>query len=438
MSRKFKAPAGTCDILPDEHDYFTFVKKVVRHRFRQAGFRRVETPIFEETAAFERALGTDSEIIKREMYSFADPRGRDFSLRPEMTTGVVRSFLEHDMADSALPAELYYIGRCFRFERPQSRTKREFWQCGCEVLGETDPAIDAQVIYLGHRILADLKIRDACELKINTFGSPTDREAYIAALENFYSGKERSLTPEGRERVEQKKYFLLLTDPRSEDEKVLADMAPKITEFLSPESQEIFDQTLAYLNTFGIEYSIDPTLVRPLNYYSHTVFEFRVKESRQKILVGGRYDGLLQKMGAAKQLGGCGFSAGMERIMQLMQEEGVQVPKKDELQIFVAATGPIAKKHALPVLIKLREHGFHAVGVLGKTSMEEQLTRAQKFNVPYTILMGDLEVKKNQVIVRNMDSGKSETIDADKVVEHMQNLLGCQRDVMHKREQAKK
>lgn len=435
-AKKFKAPTGTSDILPDDHDYFSYLKKVVRHRFRQCGFRRIETPIFEETAAFERALGTDSEIIKREMYSFADPRGRDFSLRPEMTTGVVRAFLENGLEEEALPAELYYFGRCFRFERPQSRTQREFWQFGCEVLGESDPAIDAQVIYLGHRILADLQLVEHCELKVNTFGTPEDRERYIAALENFYAGKERSLTPEGKERLTQCKYLLLVTDPRSEDEKVLAEMAPKITDYLSQESQEFFDQTLSYLNTFGIEYTIDPTLIRPLQYYSHTVFEFRVKDSRQKLLVGGRYDGLLKKMGADKVLGGCGLAAGMGRIMQFMKDLDIKVPRKDILQIFVAATGPVAKKHALPILVKLREHGFHAVGVHGKTSMETQLTRAQQFNVPYALLMGDLEVKKKEIIVRNMDSGRSDTIPVDSVVEHMVKLLGTQQDILRDEEKA--
>lgn len=434
--KKFKAPTGTADILPDDHDYFSYLKKVVRHRFRQCGFRRIETPIFEETAAFERALGTDSEIIKREMYSFADPRGRDFSLRPEMTTGVVRSFVERGLEEEALPAELYYFGRCFRFERPQSRTQREFWQFGCEVLGESDPAIDAQVIYLGYRILADLQLIEHCELKVNTFGTPEDRERYIAALENFYTGKERSLTPEGKERLIQKKYLHLITDPRSEDEAVLAEMAPKITEFLSTESQEFFDQTLSYLNTFGIEYTIDPTLIRPLQYYSHTVFEFRIKDSRQKLLVGGRYDGLLKNMGASKSLGGCGLSGGMGRIMQFMRDLGIEVPHKDTLQIFVAATGPVAKKHALPVLVKLREHGFHAVGVHGKTSMENQLTRAQQFKVPYALLMGDLEVKKKEIIVRNMESGRSETIAVDNIIEHMVKLLGTQQDVMRPDEMA--
>ena len=420
--RPFKAPAGTSDVLPDDHDYFTFIKKIIRHRFRQSGFRRIEVPIFEETEVFHRALGTDTEIIKREMYSFEDPRGREYSLRPEMTTGIVRSFIEHEMFNEALPVELYAIGKCFRFERPQSRTKRAFWQFGGEVLGESDPAIDAQIIYLGHNMLEALKIRDNCELKINTIGSPEDRSKFIEALANFYSGKERSLSPASREKLEQGKYLDLL-NARTEDEEVLLEMAPKITDFLSDESREFFDQTLSYLNSFGIEYTIDPSLVRPLEYYSHTVFEFREKGMRNKIMVGGRYDGLIEKMGGPKEMGGCGFAAGMERIVDLMKRNEIEIPRKDTLEVFVAATGLVAKKHALPILVKLREAGFNSVGVLGKTSMEEQLKRAAKFKVPYAIIMGDLEVKKGKLIIRDMKVGRSRTIDAKDVVSEIQKLF---------------
>ena len=185
---------------------------------------------------------------------------------------------------------------------------------------------------------------------------------------------------------------------------------------------EFFDQTLSYLNSFGIEYTIDPSLVRPLEYYSHTVFEFREKGMRNKIMVGGRYDGLIKKMGGP-DMGGCGFAAGMERVVDLMKRNDVDVPRKDTVEVFVAATGLIAKKHALPVLVKLREEGFNSVGVLGKTSMEEQLNRAAKFKVPYTILMGDLEIKKGQLLIRDMKRGKSRTINAEDVVEEIKKLF---------------
>jgi len=277
---------------------------------------------------------------------------------------------------------------------------------------------------LGHRILSDLKVRDFCELKINTIGSREDQEKYVEALANFYAGKERSLSPQAQENLQNKKYLALL-NPQNEDEEILVKMAPKITEFLSPESQLFFDETLAYLNAFGIEYTIDPTLIRPLDYYSHTMFEFFEKGTKNKILVGGRYDGLIEKLGGGPH-GGCGFAAGMERTIDLMNRHNLDVPHKDYLQIFVAATGgPIAKKSALPILVKLREHGFHAVGVLGKTSMQEQLKRAEKFKVPYAIIIGDLEVKKKKIILRDMKSGKSEEIQLDKMLDHMDKLLGA-------------
>ena len=280
------------------------------------------------------------------------------------------------------------------------------------------------MMYLGHRILKDLGLDDICELKINTIGSPADRKEFFEALANFYSGKERTLTPESQEKLAQKKYLELL-DPKSEDEEILVQMAPKITDFLSKDSRQFFDDVQEYLNSFGIKYTIDYSLVRPLDYYTNTVFEFHEVGNKNKVLVGGRYNGLIEKMGGPN-LGGAGFAAGVDRIISLMKTEGIEVPQKDELQIFLAATGPVAKKHALPILIKLREHGYHAVGVLGRTSMQEQLERAQRFNVPYTLLMGDLEVKKKQLIVRDMETGKQVWIDQDKVLEHMDGLLGAQ------------
>ncbi len=422
MKRVFKSPTGTEDFLPADHDYFTFVKKIIRHRFRQSGFRRISPPVFEESALFEKSLGVTSEIVDKEMYSFDDKHGRTFALRPEVTTGVVRAFIEHEMEEGALPVELYYIEPCFRFERPKSRTKREFYQFGSEVLGESDPAIDAQIMYLGFQILRDLGIWDFIELKVNTIGTKEDRKRYFEALADYFTGKERALSPGKREKFEQGK-FLELLNPTTDDEEILVKLAPKMVDFLSPSSREFFDQMQAYLNSFGIEYSIDPSLIRPVEYYSHTTFEFREKGTRKKVLAGGRYDGLVKRMGGNDH-GGCGFAGGVERVISLMREKGIDVPHKDYIDIFVAATGPVAKKHALPMLIKLREHGYHAVGVLGRTSMEEQLKRAMKFNVPYTVLMGDQEVKEAKVLVRDMKRGKSERINAKDLLPHMDKLLG--------------
>ena len=421
MPKFFTCPTGTVDILPQDHSFYTFIKKIIRHRFRQAGFGRITPPIFEEIGLFNRSLGSDSEILKKELYSFSDRQGREYALRPELTTSVVRSFIENEMYKKVLPIELYYIEPCFRFERPKKNTQREFWQFGAEILGESDPALDAQIIYIGHQILSDLQIFNNCELRINSIGNQIDQKRYMEALANFYAGKERSLSAESKEKLAQKKYFDLL-DPKTEDEEILVQMAPKITDFLSEESKKFFDDTLEYLKIFNIDFTVDPTLFRLNNYYSHTIFEFKEKNIQNKILVGGRYDDLIEKMGGP-QIGAVGFSAGLERIINIMKKNEIKVPNKDHLQIFLAATGNIAKKNALPILIKLREQGFHAVGVLGKSSMQTQLEKAQKFNVPYTLLMGDLEVKKKQIIVRDMKTGKQKWIDIEKIVDYMKNLF---------------
>ncbi len=422
MKRTFKSPTGTEDFLPADHDYFTFVKKVMRHRFRQSGFRRISPPVFEEAALFEKSLGLSSEIVDKEMYHFEDRHGRTFALRPEVTTGVVRAFIEHKMADAPLPTELYYIEPCFRFERPKSRTKREFYQFGAEVIGESDPAIDAQIMYLGHQILRDLGISEGIDLHMNTIGNPDDQKEYFAALADYFNGKERSLSPEKREKLSQGKYLELL-NPTTEDEEILVKMAPKMVDFLSTESRAFFNQTVEYLDSFGIAYHLDPGLIRPVEYYTQTTFEFRESGTRKKVLAGGRYDGLVKKMGGGN-VGACGFAGGVERVIGLMKERGIEVPHKDYIDVFVAATGPVAKKNALPVLVQLREHGFHAVGVLGKTSMQEQLKRAQQFGVKWTVLMGDKEVENDEIIIRDMDRGKNEVVPRADVLAELDKRIG--------------
>ena len=419
--RKFAAASGLDDVFPEDHAFFTFIKKVVRHRFRQAGFRRFSPPVFEETDLYERSLGKECDIFSRELYSFIDRQGRSYSLRPEITTSLVRAFIQHELDKGPLPVEWYYIEHCFRYERPTSRTKRQFWQFGAEILGESDSAIDAQIIFLGHQILQDLGLRPHSELKINTLGSPEDRQNFFEALENFYRGKERYLQPSSQEKLEQRRYLELL-NPLDEDEKVLADMAPKLENYLGASAVESMEELTKYLDTFDIEYVVDPRLVRSLNYYNGLIFEFHAQNTAEKLLVGGRYDGLMERLGG-KDLGGCGFAAGLERIMARMKKHHKAVPQKDELQVFLAATGPIAKKKALPYLVTLRQKGYHAIGVLGKTSITEQLKRAQSFGVPYTILMGDKEAKEHKLIIRDMATGKQTWIPDTELLEHLKKLL---------------
>ena len=422
MAKKFSIPTGLSDFMPEDHRYFDLIKRAANHRFRQAGCSRISPPLFEETELFAKTLGENSEIFANELYSFISKNGKSYSLRPEVTSGIIRSFIEIYDKKQSLPTEFFYIERCFRHERPKANTKRQFWQVGAEIIGERDPSIVAQLIYIGHQILLDLDLRDKCILKISTLGEKSDRAVYFEALENFYKGKEANLSPKSLENLQNKRYLKLL-EPQNEDEEILLDMAPKINEFLSKDSKESFTMLLEYLDTFDIEYEIDYCLTRPLHYYSGAIFEFQSKSRNEKILVGGCYNNLVENLGGPS-IGGCGFAMGVERSIRMMQDQDTYVPDKSSIQIFVAATGVLAKKSALPLLIKLRQHGFSAIGVLGKASITEQLNRANKFKATYVLVVGDKEIKDGKVIIRTIKTGKQEWIEVGDLLPRLEELLG--------------
>jgi len=423
MPKYFKAQIGTYDYLPDKYPYFRFIRKAISHRFKQNGFLKIDTPLFEELKSYEQSIGIDSEVFQKELYTFEDRHERKYALRPEITTSVIRAFIEHEMYKNYdLPVQLYYMGPCFRFERIKSNYQRSFWQFGGEILGGSDPAIDAQLMYLAHTILQDLGVRNSCDLVVNSFGNEEDREKYKEALANFYSDKIKSLSEGTKQKLEQKKFLSILANPQTEDEEILLEISPKITDFLSTESKKYFEEVKEYLNLFKVPYIVDPKLFRPLNYYAHTIFEFREKQTRNKICVGGRYDGLIKNM-SGPDMGGAGFSAGIERVIDLMEKNEINVSQKNQLQIFVAATGPIAKKQALPLLIQLLNEGFNAIGNLGKSPMEDLIRRAEKTGIPYVLLIGDLEIKKNIVLMRDMKTGKKEEITFEKIIEHLKTKI---------------
>ena len=415
---KFQAPKGTNDILPHEHEYYTFLKKVIRHRCRQAGFRRITTPMFEHTEVFARGIGEETDIVDKEMYTFEDKAGRSLSLKPESTAGVVRAYIEHGMINWPQPVELYYIEPHFRYDKPQKGRYRQFWQFGLEVIGEKDPALDAQVIQLAKMVIEDCGVYPLVKLKINNIGDFDSREKYAEMLKNHYIGKERSLCEDCKRRLYTNPLRLL--DCKEEDCKILAQLAPKASDYISKESKEYHDHVLEYLQELGIEYIEDPTLVRGLDYYNQTVFEFAaVDNSNQQNSVcgGGRYDGLVELMGGNPNTPAIGFGMGLERVIELMKKEQIRVPSKDNLHLFVAQLGDMAKKKCLPLITLLREHGIKTVGALGKGSMKAQLRLADKFKVPYALILGITEVRDGTIILRDMSKGKQEVIKMEDVAD---------------------
>lgn len=395
----------------------------MRHRARQAGFRRITTPVLEYTEVFTRSIGEGSDIVSKEMYTFQDRKGRSLSMKPEGTAGVVRAYIQHGLNQLPQPMMLYYFEPHFRYDRPQKGRYRQFWQFGFEIIGESDPALDAQLIQLASKIIGDLGLNGLFTLQLNTIGTLDSRQKYILALQDYYSGKERSLCETCRERLP--KNTLRLLDCKEEDCQILAKLAPLMADYLDKESLDFHEELKGYLEELNINYTENPKLVRGLDYYAKTVFEFWDKSegAQNAIGGGGRYDGLIELMGG-QPTPAVGYAAGVERIIANMKREKVKVPSKDDLHVFVAQLGKEAKRKCLPLIDDLRDAGIKTMGALGKGSINEQLRIANKFKVEYTVLLGITEVRENTAIIRNMQKGVQETVDFDDVVQRLVELIG--------------
>jgi histidyl-tRNA synthetase len=419
----YQTPKGVHDILPEDHEFYTFIKKVVRHRLRQAGFKRISTPIFEYTDVFVRSIGNATDIVDKEMYTFLDKKGRSLTLKPEGTAGVVRAYIQNNMQQLAQPVELFYIEPHFRYDRPQKGRYRQFTQFGFEIIGELDAALDAQAIFLANKINEDLGIDKLFTIQLNTIGSLEDRKNYVQALRDYYYGKERNLCEHCKDRLT--KNPLRLLDCKNEDCMILAQLAPKMTDYLSAESKEYYNDVKEFLAELGIEYQENPKLVRGLDYYTNTVFEFwDSKEGAQNAIGGGgRYDGLVEIMGG-QPTPAVGFAAGIERIIANMKREKIRVPSKDDIHVFVAQLGKEAKKKCLKLIYEMREAGIKTIGALGKGSIKQQLGLANKFKAPYTLILGITEVREGTIIIRNMEKGSQEVVKFDNVIDELIKKIG--------------
>ena len=428
----FRTPKGTHDVLPEDHQYMTYIKKAVRHRARQAGYKRIDTPMFEYRGIFERGIGEHTDIVEKELFVVSGPHASSssageqespFALRPEFTAGICRSYIEHGMQQLPQPVELYAIGQCFRYDRPQKGRYRQFHQFDFEVIGLRDPSLDAQLIHALAKIFQDLKILGRLSLQINNIGTAANRQAFIEALKDYFIGKERNLSGEDARRLQTNPLRLL--DSKEEDTQILLKNAPKLEQFVDDESKKFHETLLEYLDELGIKYVLNQGLVRGLDYYTQTVFEFWDQSSGAQNAVGGggRYDGLIELLGG-KPTPGVGFAGGMERIIWHMKEAGVQVPNKDQVDVFVAQLGPEAKKKCLLLVSMLRERGVHTVGALGEASLKSQMRLADKFESRYTLLLGKIEVKENTIILRDMKAGKQRQIGFDEAIPEIIKMLG--------------
>lgn len=418
-----KSPLGMSDVLPKDHEYFTFIKKVVRHRCRQAGFKRISTPMFERTDVIKKALAEEADRIERSMYSLRDPEGTDLTIRSGNTIGIARAYVEHKFDEMPQPIFFYYIEPQARFTELKPGYYRHFNQFGLEVIGESDPALDAQVIYVANQINKDLTIDDRFELHINSMGDRESREKYLVDLTNFFVGKERGIPSEYRDLIDRDPLQLFLVE--DEDVKILCEMAPKINQYWSQESKQYHEDLCSYLEELGIEYKVNYTLFRKLPYYTETVFEFWEKNRGRERAVGGggRYDNLIERLGG-KPTPAVNYSAGLERMVAQMKIKKAIVPSKDDIHVFVAQLGIEAKKKCLSMLTSMHDEGIKAIGAIGKCSMKEQIALAEKFKVPYMVLMGLTEVREGVAIIREMKRGTQITLKYEDVIPEMIKRIG--------------
>lgn len=391
---------GTRDIYGRDLDAFLFVENTAREMAKRYGFSGIQTPIFESTEVFCRGVGETSDIVSKEMYTFSDRGGESFTLRPEGTAGVVRSFISEGMEQN-VPVKLFYAGPMFRYERPQKGRYRQLHQFGVEVLGAASAQVDVDVLCLAWDLLGALGLQKYVRLELNTLGDAESRDAYRTALVEYFSQFKDQLSEDSKIRLE--KNPLRILDSKDENDKKLIENAPKMTDYLTAEAKQFFDEVQAGLNVLEIPFVVNPKLVRGLDYYRHTVFEFITDNlgAQGTVLAGGRYDGLVQQLGGSAQPG-IGFGAGIDRLSILVQELGL-IPNEARAIALI----PVGNECILPmtkIAHSLRKSGY-IVEMAYSGNMSKRMKKANKINACCAIMMGTDEMEKGIVTVRNLDSG---------------------------------
>lgn len=417
--RKFQRPKGTYDILPEEFPYFDFVLKACEKTAKAYNFKRIETPIIEQAGLFSRGVGLNTEIVEKQMYVFKT-RGKDIiALRPEGTAPVVRAYIENGLEVLPKPVKLWYFGPFFRYEKPQAGRYRQFWQFGFESLGEESPAIDVQMIQIFVNILNLLKIKKV-RLEINSIGDQNCRPYYKRVLTTYLRQNQKRLCRDCKRRL--KTNPLRILDCKNEKCQPVISEAPQTIDYLCKECHQHFKSVLEMLDELGIEYNLNSRLVRGLDYYTRTVFEIFEKENKIAFVGGGRYDGLVKTLGGV-DTPGCGAAGGIERIISVIKEKGIEVRKEKKPKIFLAQLGPLGKRKALKLFEEFRKANIYVAEAFGKDSLKSQLARADQLGARYVLILAQKEALEGQVILRDMKTGKQKIIEIKKVVEKIKKLL---------------
>lgn len=425
----YSSPKGLFDILPQEistaeswketHRWHYLEKQL--HRIAKIyGFQEIRTPIFEMVNLFLRTSGETSDIVSKEMYQFEDKSGRKLALRPEGTAPVIRAFIEHHLEQLGNFHKLYYIGPFFRYNRPQKGRFRQFHQFGVEVIGGSPPEQDAEIIQMLWMIYQTLGLKNIT-LCINSIGDSTTRSKYRSLLKQHLQPSYTKLSPEGQ--LSLQKNPLRLLDTKNPNDAALLQNLPSILDFLTPEATSHFDQVTSLLKMLQIPYTITPQLVRGLDYYNHTVFEFITDSlgAQSSIGSGGRYDGLLQFLGGTN-LPSTGFALGIERVLQLMELENCVFPKKDFIFFYLLPLHEESKQFLVPILFKLREIGIQTDMNFKLQKIQKGIQQANRFHARYCLIVGEEELQSDRLQIKKMQNGEITIVSKKRLIEHMQIL----------------
>ena len=410
-------PYGTNDILPGHTEKWQYIESVARETAALYGFGEIRFPTIEYTELFQRGVGDTTDVVQKEMYTFDDrEEGRSISLRPEGTASVARSVIENGLYGGTMLLRLYYIINCFRHEKPQAGRYREFYQFGVELFGATSAAADAQIIALGAAFLRRLGL--PFFLRLNSIGCKKCRADYQRALVEYFSAHRDKLCDSCKTRLERNPLRLL--DCKSEICSEIAKDAPKTTDYLCDDCAQHYNELLATLDGMGIEYVSDPKIVRGLDYYSRTVFEYQFTGigAQNALGGGGRYDGLIESVGGPS-LSGIGFAMGINRLILAMEQTGASYPEQPKPTLYIAALGAPAMRRAAVLAQQLREQGVRAESDIVGRSLKAQMKYAGKSGFRYTLMIGDSELETGRAFLRNMEQSEQTEIEIDRVADYL-------------------
>ena len=418
---ELRALKGTKDIFGEDMRKWLDMEEIIRHLCDDFGFNQIRTPMFEFTNLFVRGVGETTDVVNKEMYSFTDKGGNDITLKPESTAAVVRAFLEHNMYADTQPTKLYYISPTFRYERPQAGRQRQFHQFGVEMFGTDSPTADAEIIALGHTLLKRLGINKV-ELHINSLGCPDCRKRYNETLKAFLNEKREHLCPLCQERME--KNPLRVLDCKNPECQEHLQNAPTVLESLDEACTAHFEELQGLLTAMNIPFVVDPGIVRGLDYYTKTVFEFISNDigAQGTVCGGGRYDKLVDEIGG-KHIPAVGFGAGMERLVIVRDAENKEALAPATRDIFLGYRGNEAMVEAFKLVNALRQEGISAESDHLQRSIKAQMKYANKINARYSAIIGESELENGEIQLKEMESGDAVTIPLSQFVQVVKNII---------------